>query len=108
MFRCFKFADKNLRWKNHGAPVVNSKGELITVTDGSMVVAGVHVYHYGYLKDINRVQEKLEYYKKRDKNLKVVDTFTNWQLGQPTQPTHGGGTAIEFLGEHPIETEGII
>ena len=35
MFRCFKFADKNLRWKNHGAPVVNSKGELITVTDGT-------------------------------------------------------------------------
>lgn len=109
MFRCFKYEDKTLHWEAHNAPVVNIEGKFINQTDGSIAVEGVHVYHYGYMKDPKRVQEKLEYYKKRDGSfLDVKDTFTDWKKGQPTQPTHGGGDVAEFKGSHPEEVLKII
>lgn len=109
MFRCFRFADKSLHWGLHQLPVVNQKGEFITATDGSIVCDNVHVYHYGYLKSEKDVLSKLEYYKKRDTQLKVdPKIYTDWKPGLQTQPTHGGGTAVKFEGEHPDEVKGII
>jgi glycosyltransferase involved in cell wall biosynthesis len=101
MFRCFRYADKTLHWERHELPVVNKQNEFINKTDGSMEV-DVHVYHYGYCKKGENVRAKLEYYKKRDKDLDVVDTWTNWKEGNPTQPTHGGGTVEKFKGVSPI------
>lgn len=109
MFRCFRYSDKTLRWKLHNAPVISDQNVFINVSDGQMNLDNVHVYHYGYCKEGDDVRDKLEYYKKRDGHiLKVQDTWTNWKKGDPTQPTHGGGTTKEFEGEHPPELKGII
>jgi hypothetical protein len=109
LFRCFKFADKTLHWERHEAPVVNSKGRMINKIDDLLRLEDVHVYHYGYLKEAKNVQDKLEYYKKRDGDyLKVKDTWTDWKKGDETQPTHGGGEAIKFEGEHPEEVRSIL
>jgi glycosyltransferase involved in cell wall biosynthesis len=108
LFRCFKYTDKSLRWRSHEKPVIDSKGRQIDKTAGAKVLNNVHVYHYGYMKDDKDVKAKLEFYKKRDKHLNVVDTFTKWRKGKSTQPTHGGGTVSSFKGNHPNEVEGII
>ena len=109
LFRCFKFEDKSLHWGLHQLPVVNSEGKFINVTDGSILFEDISVHHYGYCKDEKDVKDKLEFYKKRDGDkLEVKDTWTNWKKGQPTQPTHGGGTAIKYTGKHPVEIEDII
>lgn len=105
LFRCFKYENKNLRWDRHEAPVVNEYGQSIDIPAQSTTLQRVHVYHYGAMKDGKRIREKLEYYRKRDEKLKVVDTWTNWQDGLPTQWTHGGGTVQPFTGTHPEEIE---
>jgi glycosyltransferase involved in cell wall biosynthesis len=108
LFRCFKYHNKALHWKLHQLPVVDSQGRFINITDGSMLLEDVHVYHFGYLKKVKNVQDKLEFYRKRDgANLNVKDTWTNWKPGDPTQPTHGSGTAIEFKGTLPEEVKDI-
>lgn len=108
MFRCFKYEDKSLHWEHHGAPVVNGEGQFINVTDGSKVLDSVHVYHYGAMKDEKRILEKLEYYRKRDTNLKVKNTWSEWEPGKETQWTHGDGTAEPFTGSHPEEVRPFI
>ena len=108
MFRCFKYENKQLHWDHHAAPVVNADGKFINVTDGSINLPDIHVHHFGYMKDEHRIMEKLKFYKKRDKHLNVVNTWSNWQKGQPTQPTHGGGDVDEYKGVYPPEVEGII
>lgn len=102
LFRCFKYSDKTFRFKEHHLPPRNKEGELATAK-GELFMDNVFVYHYGYMKSDERVQQKLEFYKNRDKQLFVTDTYTNWKPGQPTQPTHGGGDAIKFEGTHPKE-----
>lgn len=109
LFRCFKYYNKTLHWKLHHLPVVNAQDKFINVTDGSMVLDNVSVYHFGYLKKAKNVQDKLEFYRKRDGTiLDVKDTWTNWKPGKPTQPTHKGGTAIKFTGNLPEEVKGIV
>jgi len=109
LFRCFKYHNKALHWKLHQLPVVDSEGRFINVTDGSLKLDNVHVYHFGYMKSEKNVQDKLEFYRKRDGGtLTVKDTWTNWKTGQPTQPTHGGGTAVKFNGELPEEVRDIV
>lgn len=108
MFRCFKFENKKLKWKHHATPVVDEDGKFINVTDGSESLADVHVHHLGYLKDENRIKEKLEFYTKRDKHLTVVNTWSDWEKGKPTQPTHGGGDAAQFTGTYPVEMQQLI
>lgn len=61
----------------------------------------IHVYHLGYVRTNKRIKDKLEYYKKRNIEVNVVDTYTNWEKGQPTQPTHGGGITSKFNGILP-------
>ncbi len=108
LFRFFKYSDKTLHWEKHETPVVNKDGIDITKLGKEAKLQTIHFYHYGYCKPGDRVRDKLEYYKKRDKDLKVKDTWTNWKPGMDTQPTHGNGTAIKFGGTHPPEVEGII
>lgn len=103
MFRCFKYENKNLHWKNHGAPVVDSQDRFINVTDGQVLLENVHVYHYGAMKDEKRIKEKLEFYAKRDTHLTVKNTWSDWKPGKETQWTHGGGTTEKFDGTHPSE-----
>lgn len=107
MFRCFRYTDKSLRWKTHHAPVVNSDNKFINIIEGQMNLENVHVYHYGYCKEEQNIKDKLEYYRLRDGHtLNVQNTWSGWKEGMPTQPTHGGGTAIRFEGTHPDEMKG--
>jgi glycosyltransferase involved in cell wall biosynthesis len=107
MFRCFRYVDKSLHWGKHEMPVVDNTGR--SVKDyGVVTLENVHVYHYGYLKKSENVKAKLEYYKKRDPYLQVVDRWSNWKFGDETQNTHGGGTVIEFLDPHPEEVQPIL
>lgn len=107
LFRFFKFNDKQTHWERHEAPVVNSKGELLDKL-GIITLDDVHFYHYGAMKGENDIKAKLEYYGKRDKDLDVKDTWSNWKKGQETQWTHGGGTVEKFKGTHPKEVVDII
>lgn len=105
LFRFFKYADKSLRWREHHTPVVNKEGISITALGQEAFINHVKFYHYGSIKPQSKILAKLEYYKKRDTDLNVVDTWSNWKPGDPTQWTHGGGTAIEYRGDHPEEIE---
>lgn len=101
LFRFFKYADKTLHWEKHENVVVNNNGTGVDQLGYDEFLDDVVCYHYGYMKPAERVKEKLEYYKKRDTELEVVDTFSNWKEGEQTQPTHGGGTVEHFDGKHP-------
>ncbi len=101
LFRFFKYEDKTLHWELHETPPVNSKGIYVSDLGDNAILNDIKCYHYGYMKDPERVKEKLEYYKKRDTDLDVKDTFSEWKDGDDTQPTHGGGGVEEFKGTHP-------
>ena len=108
LFRCFNFYDKTLHWKDHEKSVVNKDNEPIEKIKCSIDIDNVYVCHYGYLKNEKNVQDKIKYYRDRDKYLKVIDTWTNWKPGMPTSTTHGQGTVDEFTGLHPLEVLDII
>jgi len=101
LFRFFKYSDKTLHWARHETVVVNKNDIGVDILGDEEYLEDVVCYHYGYMKPQERVKEKLLYYKKRDTNLDVVDTFSDWKDGDPTQPTHGGGTVSHFDGTHP-------
>lgn len=103
MFRCFKYLDKSLHWDRHETAVVNGEGTLLSDSGKTSVIDDVFVYHLGYMKKEKNVQDKLEYYKKRDTQLNVKDTFTHWKKGDPTSPTHGGGDVEPYKGKYPEE-----
>ena len=103
LFRFFRYDDKTLHWERHEQPVVNADGIFVNDLGLEYTLGSVNVYHYGYCKDEQDVKSKLEYYRKRDTDLDVKDTFTNWKPGQDTQPTHGGGSTKPFQGKHPVE-----
>lgn len=108
LFRCFKYVDKSLRWRQHQLPPINAAGQYIKDTDGSIVVDGIGLCHLGYVKDEKRVHEKLEYYKKRDIHLNVVDNFKKWKKGEPTSFTHHNGDIAEYTGDYPPEIKGLV
>ena len=54
------------------------------------------VHHFGYVLPVSKVRAKLGYYAGRGIETNVEDRYTNWQQGQETQPTTGGGTAEPF------------
>jgi len=105
LFRFFKYEDKTLHWFKHQTPVVNKMAQSVTQLGRESVLKNVHFYHYGYCKPGDKVRAKLEFYKKRDKDLNVVDTWTSWKKGMPTQPTHGDGSTKLFNDKHPPEVE---
>jgi glycosyltransferase involved in cell wall biosynthesis len=108
LFRFFKYTDKSLKWNQHETPVENKDGISVTELGPEARLDYVKFYHYGPMKPKDKILAKLEYYKKRDIDLSVVDTWSNWKPGEPTQWTHGGGTAQEFTGEHPAEVTNLI
>jgi hypothetical protein len=64
-------------------------------------VFGRVCYHLSYARDAQYVLDKLTYYRNRGIEKTVVDTWSDWKWGMPTQPTHGGGTAELFGGKLP-------
>lgn len=104
--RFFKFSDKGTHWTLHQHFPVNSQG--IQLDRISRKEIDIHCYHFGYCKDEERVTDKLTYYKNRDKNLTVKDTYSSWKKGQETQPTHGGGIVSSYSGTLPEEIRGVI
>lgn len=102
LFRCFRFTSPDLKIDFHGGEPLDD-GVPVSKKAGRVIRDNVKLHHYGAVKEKENIQAKLEYYRKRDTKLKVTDTWTGWSKGQPTQWTHGGGSAIEYTGSHPVE-----
>jgi len=68
------------------------------------VYSGESIYHFGYVRKMNILQNKIRYYKNRgieDPN-QVNDTVTGWKQGENTQPTQTKKSGCEsFAGELP-------
>ena len=59
-------------------------------------------YHLGYARSEKHILGKINYYANRGIESNVIDTFTGWKEGMPTNPTHSSGTTAEkFVGELP-------
>lgn len=108
LFRFFRYDDKSLHWGKHHTPVVNKDGKDATQLGFEAVLDNVHFYHYGAMKAGENIEAKLKYYKARDKELDVKNTWKDWKKGRDTQWTHGGGSTERFDGDHPVEVIDII
>lgn len=106
LFRCFRFVEKGLIIKQHASEPV-SNGIPIGDKYGREVDDSIFVHHYSGCKDGNDIRDKLEFYKKRDTNLNVRDTWTNYKKGDETQWTSQGGSVSEYKGKHPVEIKNI-
>ena len=85
------------RWKEgfHHASSFNyfedEEGRFVQDPDYSILVFdAICCYHCGYARPVDNVQRKLNYYKYRGIESDVEDTFTNWKVGEKTQPTQKG------------------
>lgn len=96
MHRCYRFHGKGMRFGHHAGPPLKPDGSQL---GPSVKVKGVKVYHYSAMKDSRDIKDRLKFYQQRDK--RGTDTWTHWKPGQPTQWTHGGGTAEAYHGPHP-------
>lgn len=106
--RLYKYTDKSLKYDGHGQPPVDSNGVSIEQKGKKLIANDFFAYHYGPMKDQKDIKAKLKFYRKRDKHLKVKDTWSKWKKGDETQWTHGGGTVEKFTGKHPDVMKGII
>ncbi len=79
----------------NGVPVKSENGYK------ELVVPDKLVYHFGYVQQVEKVRAKLGYYAGRGIERNVEDRYSNWQPGEETQPTTGGGTAEPFRGSLP-------
>jgi len=80
----------------------DTKGELIEDPEYVEVMAGVTCYHTGYARTVEQVQRKLAFYKARNIEGVVIDTFTDWKPGDRTQTTQNiRSWAEKFEGELP-------
>jgi len=69
------------------------------------------IYHFGYVRKIDTLQNKIKYYKNRGIETFVTDTVSGWQKGMPTQPTQKvkswdepfGGVLPRVLSDHPYK-----
>ena len=60
-------------------------------------------YHLGYARDEKQIMAKINYYKHRGIESNVIDNFSNWKQGQPTNSTHPTGTSAKpFTGVLPL------
>ena len=96
MHRCYRNYGKGMRFGNHAGPPLKPDGSQL---GPSVKTKGVKVYHYSAMKDKQDIKDRLRLYQARDRL--GTDTWTNWRPGQPTQWTHGGGTAEPYHGKHP-------
>jgi hypothetical protein len=87
---------------------VDSKNNRIT---GDAEFKGDRIYHFGYVRQLNILKNKINYYKTRGIEKNVSDTVTNWKKGNETQPTQKGANSScidfdkkllpEILKDHP-------
>lgn len=103
LFRFFKFSDKTIKWYAHHTPPENERRIPVTKLGEEATLNNVHFYHYGAMKPEDKIKAKLDFYARRDTNLQIKNTWSNWKPGQDTQWTHGGGKAKKFKGTHPEE-----
>lgn len=60
------------------------------------------IFHFGYVRELNIMQNKIKYYKNRGIEKFAVDRVTNWKDGDKTQPTQNSNSwAEKFTGELP-------
>lgn len=101
LFRLYRNAENGLKIHSHGNEPHLPNGKRLGDVYGRETNMNIKLHHYGYMKRGDDVRDKIEYYRRRDKGLNVIDTFSNWKQGDSTQPTHGGGTVSEYTGNHP-------
>jgi hypothetical protein len=64
--------------------------------------SGDRIYHFGYVRRLNVLQNKIHYYKNRGIEKVAKDTVTDYKEGGPTQPTQDKpSTAVPFSGKLP-------
>lgn len=108
LFRCFRFAEKGLEIKQHASEPRIASNQGVGDKYGVVINDFIKLHHYGAMKDDADIKDKLDFYRTRDTKLNVVDTWTDWKEGNPTQWTAGGGSVIKYEGTHPREVKNII
>lgn len=105
MPRAFRYCDDSIHFVEHNLPplVTDGNGKAVGLAESEILWPAIHVHHYGAVKDGESIRAKLDYYKRRDDDLDVRDTWTNYKEGDETQWTHGGGYAVKTLADHPAE-----
>jgi hypothetical protein len=69
------------------------------------------IYHFGYVRKLSTLQQKINYYKTRGIEKVAEDTVTNWKEGMRTQPTQNKDSSSklfdkelpEVLNDHPYK-----
>lgn len=82
----------------------NKKGVKISAPNyNEQEYNGDRVYHFGYVRKLKILKQKLKYYKTRGIEKYFKDTVTAWNnLDDPTQPTQKSNShATKFEGELP-------
>jgi glycosyltransferase involved in cell wall biosynthesis len=108
LFRCFRFAEKDLKIVEHAGEPNLPVGGKLGGKYGRIIDNTVKLHHYGAMKNKKDILDKLEFYKKRDTNLEVKDTWSEWKEGEPTQWTQGNGTVKKYTGSHPKEVQNVL
>lgn len=86
------FQDKNFDMNPVTMPFVNE-----------YTYRGDYIFHFGYVRELKKLLNKLKYYGNRNIEKYVSDTISNWnKLDDPTQPTQKVRSWAEtFTGELP-------
>lgn len=65
--------------------------------------SGDRIYHFGYARKLDAVNNKIAYYKNRKIEKVANNTYQNWKMGELTQPTQNSiSGAEEFKGKLPL------
>jgi len=86
----------------NGLPVISPSKDFI----------GDRIYHFGYVRKLKILQNKIHYYSNRGIEKFVQDTVTDYSDGKPTQPTQKveswaidfEGTLPKILDNHPYKS----
>lgn len=89
-----------IHWDIHDAPVVLADGQGIQ-TAGICADPDIYFFHYGYMKPEADVQNKLDFYSKRN-GVKISNTYPLLDGEITTDPNATEGFK-QFTGEHPRE-----
>jgi len=104
LFRCARIdPNMGMKHRNHHSYLTDKNGRKVWLADpfykDHSVNTHINCYHFGPVKKPTNVLGKLKYYENRGQ--KVVDTYTSWKIGKPTQWTNGGGSVKAFEGRLP-------
>lgn len=89
-----------IHWDIHDAPVALEDGRMIH-TVGECAAPDICFFHYGYVKPEADVQNKIDFYSKRN-GVEIKNAFPLLE-GEITQDPNATEGFKQFTGEHPKE-----